>query len=680
MNIVYTSPGTVATQNNGSALANADTINFNYNLVATSDGYTTVTVNAVRTNIVTVATSDGEFSSIVSALASITTASASNPYMISIAPGVYTESQIQMKAFVYIHGSGEQATVIQPSNASQNFILMVENSSIRQCLITGVTGSGFAAIYMSSSTGTDQTPCFVEDCKLGNNDTHAICSPVNANNAIFFNNCEIGGTFQFNNGFKATTTGTGIGRIILKDSTTTSMTAPLPNYVASATGTNCEILVDGCSFRTGATSTGSCIQVDSGGLLRIIAMNAKGFGKALWMQNVGAASTLYADGITLENNTQDIQIDHASSIANVIGSATLSKITNSSSVLGHFIIDQPTGVSSVRGLRTKQDNNATANTTTTMASGAAMVQRFTGSTSGQIMKLPDATTLSTGHRFEFWNDSTVLITIQDNGATVLLSLAPSQQALFILDDNSTAAGIWSFTYTDYTPSLNIANSTNAFDDFLAGTANVSTLGTLRWTIFNTGTGAATTQPSTNTDNAHIGVGNLAVAAVSSISSLAIADVDVGGGQYIVEGLVRIGALGSGTQNYVMQFGFGTNEQATTDPTDGIFFEYSQASSTQWRCRTTRASTSTNTLSGVTVTANSWYKLRFILNPAASSVQFFISAAGGGAVSSVATTTTNIPLTTTDIRPFFKIRKTVGTGAVSFDVDYFQMQVNLTNTR
>lgn len=617
---------------------------------------------------------------IVAALAAITDNASSKPYKIDIGPGIYTESQITMKPFVYLEGCGEQSTVIQPSNASQNFILMVENSMVRKCFITGVTGSGFAAIYMSSATGTDQTPAFIEDCKLGNNDTHAIVSPVNANNGLFFNNCEIGGAYQFNNGFKATTTGTGIGRIVLKDTTTTSMSGTLPNYVAYATGASCEILIDGCSFRTGGTSTGSCIQADTGALLRVTGLNMKGFGKAVWLPNTGAAPTAHMGNLLLESNTVDVQIDHPTAVGSIIGIATLSKITNTSTTFGTFVIDQATGASSVSGFRTQETNTATAASTLSLVGGSSMSQRFTGSTAGQIVQLPNATTLSNGHRFEFWNDSSVLVTIQDNGGTTLLSLAASQYALFVLNGNGSAAGTWDFTVTDYTPNANLANSSSVFDDFLAGTATgVSTLGNLRWTIFEGGTGNVT-QPSANTDNLHIGVGNLAVSAVSDIASLAIADIRLGGGQFIIEMLVRVGALGTGTQNYVLQCGLGNNETVTTDPTNGLFFEYSQAGSTLWRVKNTASSTTTTTASTVTVTANSWYKLKMIINAAGTSVQYYISPAGGGIATLMATVTTNIPTSTTNIRPFFKIRKTVGATADSFDVDYFQMNVAFTTLR
>lgn len=447
----------------------------------------------------------GDFSSVTAALASITTASSSNPFKIEIGPGVYTESQIQMKPFVYLEGSGDQVTVLQPSNASQNFILITENSRLRNCLITGVTGSGFAALFMSSATGTDQTPALIEDCKFGNNDTHCIVSPVNATNAVFLNNCKIGGAYQFNNGFKAMTTGSGVGRISLKDCGTTSMSGTLPNYVVYATGTNCEILMNSCSFRTGGLSTGSCVQADNGGLIRASSLTLKGFGKALWAPNTGSAPTIFVDAIICENCTQDIQIDHASASGNVLGIANIQKITNSAILLGMCIVDTNTSVTAIRGLRTKHDVIVTSASTLNLVGGSAMVQDFTGNTSGQIVKLPNATTLMPGHRFEIWNQSSVTVLVQDNSGALLLISVPQQTATFVLKDNSTAAGIWIYALTfpaetvatwtgtryfavdyDNGNDMNVGYSDTSLAD--AGTKAIRTIERLRIILPNNGNG------------------------------------------------------------------------------------------------------------------------------------------------------------------------------------------------
>lgn len=65
-------------------------------------------------NVVVVAKSGGDYTTISAALAAITTASASNPYVIRVAPGVYLEpGGIDLKPYVDIEGSGEGVTILR---------------------------------------------------------------------------------------------------------------------------------------------------------------------------------------------------------------------------------------------------------------------------------------------------------------------------------------------------------------------------------------------------------------------------------------------------------------------------------------------------------------------------------------------------------------------------------------
>lgn len=408
-----------------------------------------VDAEIIPQNIIRVMKNPGhaDFLTITAALASITTASSSNPFLIQVGPGVYSEPPLTMKEYVYIRGSGDLVTQIVASNPNAHFITAIENSSLERCFISGVTGSGFAAIYMASTTTDDLKTFICEDVIFGNNDTHVIVSATSVNNLLLLFYCKFGGQYQFNNGFKAMTTGAGVARILMHGCRTSGMTATLPNYVAYATGTNCQINTNSCQFTTGGLSTGACLQADNGATMRSLSTNIRGFGKAIYLPNTGSATSLHASGLVLEANTQDIQIDHTGAVGNVLGVADIKKITNSAILLGMTITDMPTGVTSVRGLRTKLDPITVSNSTLTLVGGSAMAQVFTGTVAGQILKLPDATTLMPGHRFEVWNQSVVTIIVNDNSSNQLLISVPSQMATFALKDNSTAAGVWVYSIT-----------------------------------------------------------------------------------------------------------------------------------------------------------------------------------------------------------------------------------------
>jgi pectin methylesterase-like acyl-CoA thioesterase len=84
---------------------------FSSGICAWAQEFYVVSVNRKPKNIITVAKSGGDFTDPVAAVDSISDASATNPYLVVIAPGVYTVTQtLQMKQYVDIAGSGEEVT------------------------------------------------------------------------------------------------------------------------------------------------------------------------------------------------------------------------------------------------------------------------------------------------------------------------------------------------------------------------------------------------------------------------------------------------------------------------------------------------------------------------------------------------------------------------------------------
>lgn len=106
--------------------------------------------------------------------------------------------------------------------------------------------------------------------------------------------------------------------------------------------------------------------------------------------------------------------------------------------------------------------------------------------------------------------------------------------------------------------------------------------------------------------------------------------------WIVEIDVLLESLGvPGSVEPLARFGFG--DSTTGDHTDGIYFEASLATNPNWRICTASGGTRTKTNTGTAINAFNWYRLRFVVNPAFTSVEFFING------SSVGTHATNLPL-------------------------------------
>ena len=141
------------------------------------------------------------------------------------------------------------------------------------------------------------------------------------------------------------------------------------------------------------------------------------------------------------------------------------------------VVNGGTGVTSSSGANSVVLRDSNGNITTNClfegyvtqaASGTAIVltastaqnYQITGS-GGQIIRLPDATTLPNGATFTFNNNqSSGAITVQNNSSTTVATINSGGYVTVVLLNNSTAAGSWD--RHDSTPS-NVSWSTNTLD-------------------------------------------------------------------------------------------------------------------------------------------------------------------------------------------------------------------------
>jgi len=316
----------------------------------------------------------GEFSSIAAAIASITTASASNPFFVQVGPGIYTEPQLVMKPYVYVGGLDFESTIIQPSNPAAHLIVASDNSAIFNVLLTGVTGSGQALVYYASTTNTVTTSFWVENVKFGSSDTLAIADGTNGYSNLFVNSCKFGGPYQFNKGFIAKTTGTTYGKITIKNSTSTQMTAPYPVDMFVCDGVSCEIGLKSVIAKTGVTGGGgNGVRIRNGGTLRAISLDIEGFSKGLWVENVGANPTIIGQTIVFVDNIQDIQIDHPGTTGALTASAnddTKVFINSAATQLGYSIIGLEDGDTVISGKLKQTQPDGTFTDLSTLASSS----------------------------------------------------------------------------------------------------------------------------------------------------------------------------------------------------------------------------------------------------------------------------------------------------------------------
>ncbi len=114
-------------------------------------------------NVISVAKQNGDFSDPSAAVASITDASESNPYLVVIAPGVYNmANQLVLKEFVEVAGSGKSVTFLRinagsnDSEAAAAAVVAGPNTSLRDVTVQNLsnTQSGSVSIGVFSQGNT----------------------------------------------------------------------------------------------------------------------------------------------------------------------------------------------------------------------------------------------------------------------------------------------------------------------------------------------------------------------------------------------------------------------------------------------------------------------------------------------------------------------------------------------
>jgi SO2946-like, C-terminal domain len=235
---------------------------------------------------------------------------------------------------------------------------------------------------------------------------------------------------------------------------------------------------------------------------------------------------------------------------------------------------------------------------------------------------------------------------------------------------------WNLTPND----LDIAKSRIAFvEDFIAVPTSATGVGPY---YVNSVSGTVAAVSNTTTPNANqCGVARYTTGTDTTgragANSGSFTSLLLGNGVVRYEAYVKFATLSDGTDTYISRIGL--IDSVSADAVDGVYFEYDQTTSPNWRTNTASSSTRTKTSSEVAVDTN-FNRLTIVVNAAATSVSFYVNGTEltGSSASPI---TTNIPTATgRETALAHTIIKSAGGTARTLDIDYIAFQWDLTTRR
>jgi len=150
--------------------------------------------------------------------------------------------------------------------------------------------------------------------------------------------------------------------------------------------------------------------------------------------------------------------------------------------------------------------------------------------------------------------------------------------------------------------------------------------------------------------------------------------NLGQGETKIKTKIKLPTLSTSGERYKVIFGF-VGDSTSSTVTDGVYFDYNEASSINWRMCTANDSTRTETPSAVVVANNQWIRLEIIVNSVANLVSYVLNG------STIGTVTTNIPSDIGDaVSPILGIFKSVGSSNRTIQTDYVATSLELTSAR
>jgi hypothetical protein len=413
-------------------------------------------ISVKSSNIITVQKNGGDFTSVKSAVDSITDSSPTNGYVINVGPGEFYEEEIDFtgKPYISVVGSDIQITKIIATSSTQNLFILNDSVELSFMTLKGV-GPGYAAIVCEDLGGFS----LVHKLSMYDCDTMVLVKSNTQSTTFYGEYIDFNGNYRY--GIKVESeNGTLAFANVENYYNFPGVTGSISNF---SSGTNSTINILG----SGNTGFGddSCFYIENGATLNITSCDITGYNKGVEVGNVGAASTFDIDATSIVDCTYHMYVKHPNAFGTFQGSSAHSKIyvdpDNSTiywgfldSIDGEFDVTRKISVTnadgshvdlstlifegSAMGVLSGGDISLSTGLTVSISEGYGYLK----SDAGYVIRKDWNTTL-----FEVNNNSAKYIYINDNGffqsntlpdieSNIVLGRVVTQGGSIILIDNS----------------------------------------------------------------------------------------------------------------------------------------------------------------------------------------------------------------------------------------------------
>lgn len=275
-----------------------------------------------------------------------------------------------------------------------------------------------------------------------------------------------------------------------------------------------------------------------------------------------------------------------------------------------------------------------------------------------------------------WNFDTTYST-----GDLLYASSGSSLSKLAIGSNNKVLGLSSSLPAWTTSSASSINSQTytLWEDFTSGGGLNGVAGQNYWTDVSTGTSGALTNITgynnhpgvvvMNTGTSSSGYGEIAFASGTSGPCVVF-----GGGTLDLTFITRIPTLSTAAQEFSVTMGWRKVTTNSGANTDGAWFQYNRTTNSgKWTIRTMKASAATTANTNNTVDT-SWHSFKISVNAGNTSIAFYID----DVEVSNSPIATNLPIVT--LQPIFSIVKSAGSTSRSLEIDYLQLDINLTSAR